>query len=141
MDECFLCCEGNAPLFRVCACKQVVHEECFQRLITVPAHRDACPVCTRPYSVETRVTRRCLLLPSVCHVSAMYMVVFWCFFVLEVIVRSSPDPEPITLFEIFAAFLALHMLVRFHYLHYEQTRHYCCWTLEDHSERHAVLRV
>ena len=54
MQECFICTESTPPLYRVCACESVVHEQCYRRLLTVRAHETQCAVCTQPYDLRTR---------------------------------------------------------------------------------------
>lgn len=58
--HCFLCEEDNAtaPVYKVCACDQAVHEACFHRLLKVPAHETHCAVCQHPYDVRIRYGRR-----------------------------------------------------------------------------------
>ena len=55
---CFLCCDATPPLYKVCACAVVVHETCFQNLLSVPAHESHCAVCRRPYGVQVETRLR-----------------------------------------------------------------------------------
>jgi hypothetical protein len=57
MDQpsCFLCeTDSGRPLFKVCRCDQLVHEECYLRLLRVPSHQTCCAVCRAVYDIDVR---------------------------------------------------------------------------------------
>lgn len=58
--ECSICCDrDNRPLYQLCKCKNLVHEECINRVVTlVKSHRERCPICQQPYKFETLRTSR-----------------------------------------------------------------------------------
>ena len=66
--ECFVCASGHKPLYRICVCDSVVHEECYKRLINVPSHSTHCAVCRTPYNItidwkkKTRCNMTCALI-------------------------------------------------------------------------------
>lgn len=55
-ELCFVCCtDTGEKTFRVCHCRQYIHEACFQQLVTtVAAHSDGCPVCQHAYTVSVQ---------------------------------------------------------------------------------------
>lgn len=52
-DECFVCYEkGTTPLYRVCNCNTLVHEQCYIKLVNVPSHASHCAVCRQQYKMD-----------------------------------------------------------------------------------------
>ena len=49
--ECFICAATDAPLYKVCNCDTVVHEQCFTRLVNVPSHATHCAICKKKYDM------------------------------------------------------------------------------------------
>ena len=73
--HCFVCCEDTEPLYRVCRCDVRIHASCFRSLVTeVASHREACPVCTKPY--HTRVVKCPPRARSACILLFLWMGIF-----------------------------------------------------------------
>lgn len=59
MNECYICCDAKpSELLRVCPCHNVIHRECFARMLVHLPNPFVCPTCRRPFRVQ--------LQPKVC---------------------------------------------------------------------------
>ena len=60
-QECFLCCDDSQdtlkPLYSVCRCNTLVHDDCFANMVKhVSSHSTHCAVCKQKYHLEKRCT-------------------------------------------------------------------------------------
>lgn len=74
--ECFVCSESDGPLYRVCKCKTLIHEQCYCRLVSVPSHATRCAICRSPYNLTLQTKSRigCDVLTCVCVLYGILMV-------------------------------------------------------------------
>ena len=50
--ECFICSDSKPPLYRVCRCLNVIHKDCFCKLVNVDSHSTHCAICRQKYDID-----------------------------------------------------------------------------------------
>ena len=143
---CHLCCltASAAPLYRVCACDQCVHEECFRRLLLVPSHNIKCPVCCEDYNVSIvwkerlRWTgrRSMLICGAVCMNILLSVGLIWCGLAAPQIYRCT-DCVLVVVSAFVAAAIGLIAILLIIAMHFSAYRTVMCCTLKKTIVRHT----
>ena len=54
--ECFVCSESTPPLYKVCDCNTIIHQKCFEKLVTtVTSHQNECAICKKQYDLKNKI--------------------------------------------------------------------------------------
>ena len=136
MNECFVCASDHQPLYKICACHSVVHEECYKRLVDIPSHSTHCAVCKTRYNITTEwKTKRKFDCNAICvfMVTSALFSFTACVLILVFVTDISDSSLEIEItFKAFIAVAAvafLSLAVWFARLYKSRTDRWCCmWT-------------
>ena len=120
--ECFICADTTQPLFRVCACNTLVHEECFKKLVNVPSHATHCAICRKQYKMDVTLAKK-----IDCHrLNCSFTSILIALLVLDVVGLCLSNITVMTLILSSLAFSILSMLGILFYRNRMETQQWCC---------------